>query len=185
MIVRIKATDLDYSCAAKLLSGYRKSKEITIGHTAISIMLTYSIWALRTSGTSATSLLYDNSEAHMNAISEALAQVLLNRHRDVCASLPTSSTISDLTVRACTISCGALCERAGVPIAPVGIGPYLKEVAHWCTSHPGWQPIHALAVNGDSHIPGESYWGSAGSTDNWESDVRRCIAFRQYSPGIA
>jgi hypothetical protein len=41
LIFRIKAADLDYSCAAELLSGYQKSKDTMIALTAFSAVLTY------------------------------------------------------------------------------------------------------------------------------------------------
>ena len=44
-----------------------------------------------------------------------------------------------------------------------------------------WPPLNALAVNGETGMPGEGYDGAPGcDLLRWPEEVRRCIAFGGY-----
>lgn len=89
--------------------------------------------------------------------------------------------MSQTFVHAHCISYGALCERAGYPCLPHFAGRYLGEIAGWCCNEHGWPPIHALAVNVDSKIPGHGYdEAPGGGFAEWEDQVRKVIAFKGY-----
>lgn len=119
----------------------------------------------------------------MNDIAHALAQTLLTHHREFCypSDVP-ASQMKDDYVQRCTITYGDLCEKSGVPIAPRGIGKYLYEVGVWCSRDHAWPPIHALAVNKETKVPGYNYDDSpgAGGIEDWSTVVRQCIAFKGY-----
>lgn len=109
----------------------------------------------------------------MKAESIALANALLERHRERCV---TGSETPD----SCTISYGELCNEAGVPhiVRPVGV--FLQEVAEWCAAS-GHPPLNSLAVNDETRRPGDKYDVAPGcSLLGWPEEVARCIAYRNY-----
>jgi hypothetical protein len=73
------------------------------------------------------------------------------------------------------ITYGALIAKARIPLSPIGIGPYLREVAEECQRRSG-KPLNALAVSqksdGSPGVPGDSYDGAGGFLiRNWDRDV--------------
>ena len=113
----------------------------------------------------------------MRPIAEALAQVLLEHHRQVCRPRNrVPSAVSDKDVGECIIPYGGLCKRAQPSCAPIGIGSFLFEIATWCSDQrPAWPPINSLAVNKKTRVPGSNYPGR-----DWAKEVRECIAFKGY-----
>ena len=117
----------------------------------------------------------------MTPEARALAQALLNHHRQVCRSRTSAQRSVDL----CVIPYGLLCERAGLPYLTHSVGHFLREVAEWCTAN-GWPPINALAVNRESKMPGEGYDGAPGcSLLRWPEEVRACIEFDRYPEAVS
>ncbi len=112
----------------------------------------------------------------MTPEARALAQALLNHHRQVCCGRTSGQRSADL----CVIPYGLLCERAGVPYLTHTVGHFLREVAEWCHAN-GWPPINALAVNRETRMPGEGYVGPPGcSLIRWPEEVRACMEFDSY-----
>lgn len=112
----------------------------------------------------------------MTAEARALAQVLLDHHRLVCAPRRGTKPAID----SCVIAYGRLCERAGVPHLTHSVGPFLWEVAEWCEEN-GWPPLNALAVNRETRMPGEGYDGAPGCTlFAWPEEARAAIEFGGY-----
>jgi hypothetical protein len=121
-----------------------------------------------------------NSALAMRAESVAMANKLLAHHRHACirsdGQLPQRDD--------CTLTYGDLCSRAGVPYLTRNPGPFLLEVAHWCQAR-GWPPINALAVNGETGVPGDNYNLAPGcSLLQWPNEVDTVIAFRGYSEAV-
>jgi hypothetical protein len=75
------------------------------------------------------------------------------------------------------ISYGLLIERAGLSayLAPRSISPFLREIAEEC-SKLGLKPLNALAVNGETRMPGASYDDAGGfKLTDWARDVPETI----------
>jgi hypothetical protein len=88
-------------------------------------------------------------------------------------------------INSCIIAYGPLCELAGYPDIVRSVGRYLQETAEWCAEH-GLPPLNALAVNGETRMPGESYDVAPGcSLLNWEAEVRACIDYPDYPDHVA
>ena len=116
----------------------------------------------------------------MRAESIAMANELLAHHRHACVVPDGRSPRRD----DCTLTYGDLCGRAGVPYLTRNPGPFLSEVAQWCQAH-GWPPINALAVNGESGVPGDNYDVAPGcSLIRWPAEVDAVIAFRGYPEAV-
>jgi len=112
----------------------------------------------------------------MTAGARALAQALLDHHKQVCR--PRRGR--HVSVESCVIAYSLLCERAGVPFLTHSVGSFLREVADWCYAN-DWPPINALAVNRYTGMPGEGYDGAPGcSLLRWPDEVRACIEFDGY-----
>jgi hypothetical protein len=75
------------------------------------------------------------------------------------------------------ISYGLLIERAGLSayLAPRSISPFLREIAEECAKL-GLKPLNALAVNGETRMPGASYDAAGGfRLSEWAKDVPETI----------
>lgn len=116
----------------------------------------------------------------MNPLSIDLANGLLKRHATLCLSMPDRpEAVMDTDIRSATISYKDLLKSIGAPeTLAVGIGKYLFEVASWSTAQ-GLPPINALAVNGQFQMPGPGYFAAPGG-DDWEREIRECIACKKY-----
>ena len=113
----------------------------------------------------------------MSPEAEALAQALLDQHKDVCRQPGAPSSVDS-----CLVTYGELCSRARVPYLTHKVGHFLQQVAHWCEEN-GWPPINALAVNQETRMPGGGYDGAPGcNLLEWPTEVKACIEFRGY-PG--
>jgi len=115
----------------------------------------------------------------MTEEARVLARELLRRHERLCKSLPVSKSedVTDSMITLSVISYGALCTQAGIPFLTRGVGPFLGEIYDWCAAR-AWPQLNALAVNGESGIPGEGYY----QIELWPEEVRKCIMFRGYPP---
>jgi hypothetical protein len=113
----------------------------------------------------------------MTEEARVLTKELLRRHENVCRrfTITKAEDVTETMVRESVISYGSLCMLAGVPFLTRGVGPFLGEVWDWCNER-GWPQINALAVNGETGIPGDGYY----KLDLWPEEVRKCIAFRSY-----
>src|SRR5579862_4284953 len=110
----------------------------------------------------------------MRPESLAMLRVLLEIHAFRCRREPRPHRTE------CTISYGDLCGQAGVPYLTRRPGEFLLEVAEWCEAR-RFPPINALAVNGETGIPGYNYDQAPGCTfENWEEVADEVIAFRGY-----
>jgi hypothetical protein len=110
-------------------------------------------------------------------VARALTEELLTHHRAVChRGRPPAS---------CVIAYRVLCERAGYPEIVRIVGRFLRETAEWCERH-DWPPINALAVNGNTQMPGENYDLAPGcSILRWDDEARQCIDFAEYPESVA
>ena len=116
----------------------------------------------------------------MSPVAQAICNVLLSHHRDVCTSHRHRAVIVDR----CVITYGELCRRAGCPDIAHGVGPHLQEVAEWCSVN-GWPPLNSLAVNQESRMPGDGYDGAPGCNLNaWPTEAEACIVFDGYPEEI-
>lgn len=116
----------------------------------------------------------------MSPEARALAQVLLEHHREICRRPggPQPSVDSAL------IPYGMLCERAGLSHSSHNVGPFLREIAKWCHEK-GWPPINSLAINYATRMPGQGYDRAPGcSLQHWRDEVAACIEFAGY-PDVA
>jgi hypothetical protein len=122
----------------------------------------------------------------MNPLSFDLGNALLVRHQRLCKGFTGSAeTVPDELIRKATIAYKPLLLSIGAPGSLAeGIGTYLGEVAEWCDAR-GLPPINALAINGELGMPGTGYFLAAGATANWEIDVRKCIACKNYPSRIS
>ena len=112
----------------------------------------------------------------MSPEARALAQVLLEHHRQACRP-PSGAPPS---VASTLIPYGVLCDRAGLSYVTHHVGPFLREIAQWCYDN-GWPPINSLAVNYATHMPGEGYKKAPGcSLRHWPEEVAACIEFLGY-----
>jgi hypothetical protein len=113
----------------------------------------------------------------MRPIAQALARVLLERHKEVCRPRNrTAATVTQQDINESIICYGDLCKRARPSCAPIGSGAFLFEIAKWCSDQrPPWPPLNSLAVNKKARIPGRNY-----PARDWGKDVRECIAFKGY-----
>jgi hypothetical protein len=115
-------------------------------------------------------------KSHVTGEARALAQALLNHHRQVCRSFSGSQP----NLESFLIPYGSLCELAKVPHIKRIVGQFLREVAAWCHDN-GWPPINALAVNRDRRMPGDGYDGASGChLELWPDEVTACIRFKGY-----
>jgi hypothetical protein len=77
-----------------------------------------------------------------------------------------------------------MCDRAGVPHLTRSPGRFLAEVAKWCEDR-GLPPINALAVNGNTGMPGDNYDGAPGChLLTWPAEVNAAIRCRDYPETI-
>jgi len=112
----------------------------------------------------------------MRPESVAMARELLAHHQHMCDSRNGRIPHRD----ECTITYGDLCSRAGVPFLTRNPGPFLLEIARWCQIN-GWPPINALAVNGETRVPGYNYDVAPGcDLLQWPRDVDAVIACQLY-----
>ena len=113
----------------------------------------------------------------MSPTAEALAQALLERHRQVCRPRNrTNATVTDQDIRESIICYGDLCKTAHASCIPRGIGRFLSEITEWCSDqHPPCPPIYSLAVSKRTRVSGASYPGR-----DWGKEVRDCTAFKGY-----
>lgn len=112
----------------------------------------------------------------MKLESHAIGQALLDHHRYHCklddGAIPTRDS--------CLITYGTLCTNAGLPHVTRSSGTFLLEIAKWCAEN-DWPPLNALAVNGETQMPGDNYDLAPGcSLLNWPGEVDSCIRFRGY-----
>lgn len=113
-----------------------------------------------------------------------IGNVLLGIHHELCLrQVPMEiAQLTKVMVDDRTIRYMSLFERAGVPFTR-NCGSPLAEIAYWCAENK-FPPLHSLAVN-ESGKPGFNYhntpgWPERCDLDNWDNDVRRCIAFERY-----
>ena len=120
----------------------------------------------------------------MNPMSVDLGNALLKRHRAICISMPKEKEdVREEDVKASILSYTDLLKSIGAPESLAHtIGRYLFEVAAWCEDR-GHPPVNALAVNGALRMPGAGYFTAPGGGD-WESEVRKCIAWGRYPSKI-
>jgi hypothetical protein len=112
----------------------------------------------------------------MSPIARALTRVLLEHNGEVCVGHPFRPPIIDR----CVIAYGDLCRRAGYPAIERNVGRYLQEVAVCCAER-GWPPLNSLAVNQETHMPGDNYDVAPGcSLLGWPGEAERCITFGGY-----
>ncbi len=91
--------------------------------------------------------------------------------------------ITEEQIQSSIISYSSLLAQIGAPISLAhSVGKYLYEVADWCAGR-GYPPINALAVNQAFGMPGTGYFLAPGG-DDWESEIRSCIAYRGYPMSI-
>lgn len=90
----------------------------------------------------------------LNGVERALYVELRNRHAEV------RRTMMDEPVLTIGANYAVLIERARVPLSPKNCGRQMEHIAEWCKEH-SLPPLNALAVNADSHMPGEGYDGAA------------------------
>jgi hypothetical protein len=84
------------------------------------------------------------------------------------------------TIKYYLLAYNVLCTRANVPYLTRNVGDYLADIAEWCASNE-WPALNSLAVNADSHMPGEGYDGAGGfNIVNWPTEVIDCIRFKAY-----
>jgi hypothetical protein len=122
----------------------------------------------------------------MTAEAATLTNVLLAHQRQIHPNPQVaSSDIDNGTITKSTIPYGKLCASAGVPFLTRSVGDFLIETAHWCESN-NFPPVHALAVNSETGMPGDSYDGAPGGCSllGWPTQVRECIAFDGYPDSI-
>ena len=111
----------------------------------------------------------------MSPEARALAQVLLDHHRQVCLRQGGAPSVASAV-----IPYGLLCERAGLANFAHRVGPLLREIAEWCHEN-GWPPINSLAVNYATRMPGPGYDQAPGcSLQRWPEEVAACIEFLGY-----
>ena len=123
----------------------------------------------------------------MNPLSYDLGNALLARHREICTRFKgrQPKDVSESLVDEAVIPYKSLLVVIGAPTSLAeGIGWYLEELARWCESR-GLPPINALAVNGQTRRPGAGYYSAPGCGENWEREVRECIASRSYPQEIS
>ena len=115
----------------------------------------------------------------MSPEAKALAQALLDHHRQVCRP------DKQATIESCLITYGALCERAEVAHLKAVAGRYLREVAQWCHEN-GWPPLNALAVNQETRKPGHGYDGAPDcSLARWPDQAAACASFEDYPDAVS
>src|ERR1700732_4512011 len=113
----------------------------------------------------------------MKAVSRALGQVLLDHHQQTIKQHPPGERP---IIQHYLLAYNVLCARANVPYLTRGVGDYLVDIAEWCASNE-WPPLNALAVNAESHMPGEGYDGAGGfNIVNWPAEGISCIKFKEY-----
>src|SRR2546422_11709270 len=111
----------------------------------------------------------------MSPEARALAQVLLDHHRQTCLGQGGAPSMASAV-----IPYGLLCERAGLANFAHRVGPLLREIAEWCHEN-GWPPINPLAVNYATRMPGPGYDQAPGcSLQRWPEEVAACVEFLGY-----
>lgn len=112
----------------------------------------------------------------MRAVPRALGQVL-DHHRQMTAQYPPNERPN---IEHYLLAYNAPCTRANVPYLTRTVGTFLADIAEWCADNE-WPPLNALAVNAESHMPGEGYDGAGGfNIVNWPTEVMSCIRFQEY-----
>src|SRR4051812_17740338 len=113
----------------------------------------------------------------MKPISYALYNALLQHHLHVCRQHLLRPPILDR----CTIRYAALIDLAGLDLPPIATGPFLAEIADWCSKNK-WPPLNSLVVN-DTGMPGDNYDLAVGcSLLDWPRQATECVAFEAYPP---
>jgi len=111
----------------------------------------------------------------MSPGTRALAQVLLDHHKQVCRRGQGAPSVDSAV-----LPYGVLCERAGLADFAHRAGPLLREIAEWCHEN-GWPPINSLAVNYATRMPGAGYGKAPGcSLQRWPEEAAACIRFIGY-----
>lgn len=122
----------------------------------------------------------------MTDLAEAIGDALLQHHKEFCSNLDTPpETAKEMMAEQVTIPYVVLLRKAKVAdfVNPVNVGKYLDEVAAWSKEN-RFPPINALAVNGETGIPGAGFDAAEGCA-NWPEQVQKCIAYKNYPPTIA
>ena len=122
----------------------------------------------------------------MNPLFYDLGDALLTRHSQICLKFTGKpEDVSEDLKGEAIISYKELLDVIGAPESlAVSIGRYLGELAEWCQER-DLPPINALAVNGKFEKPGAGYYIASGCGENWEREVRDCIAYKKYPPKIS
>jgi hypothetical protein len=116
----------------------------------------------------------------LNPIERALYEELRNHHAEVRRTMMHEPVIN------IGIYYGELIDRAAVPLNPKNCGTQMGHIAEWCKEHI-LPPLNALAVNAESHTPGEGYDGAAGNYCHimrWPEEVEAVRQCREY-PALA
>jgi hypothetical protein len=117
----------------------------------------------------------------MRPEARALGQALLDHHRARTKAHPPGARLS---IPRYTVTYSDLCARAGVPHLTRIAGPFLGEIAEWCSTN-GYPPLNSLAVNGSTGQPGDGYDGAGGfKLIDWPAEVETCIQFAGYPAKI-
>lgn len=122
----------------------------------------------------------------MTPLAEAIGDALLKHHKERCSSIMApSEKVSEQAIEDSTIPYLVLLSKAQVVgfLNPMSVGKYLDELAAWSKEHK-FPPINALAVNGETGIPGAGFDDAEGCS-NWPQQVRECIAYKKYPSTIA
>lgn len=112
----------------------------------------------------------------MTPIAKALWRTLASHLEAAKRAHPVGARVS---IPEYLITYGKLITTAKVPISPIGIGPYLREVAEECQRRT-LKPLNAIAVSqksdGTPGVPGDSYDGAGGFfLKDWDRDVADTI----------
>lgn len=120
-------------------------------------------------------------EAAVRPMACKLGNVLLARHRRLCAKVTPSAEISGDFVEDVVLNCITAAALIGAP-SYHSIGAYLKELAQWSRDR-GLPPLNALVIAERWGMCGHGYYGAPGCK-NWHADARRCIACKDYPPRV-
>lgn len=117
----------------------------------------------------------------MRPLACKLGNVLLARHRRMCANDTRPAEISDDFVESAVLNCMTAAHLIGAR-SYHSIGAYLKELAQWSHDR-GLPPLNALVISERFGMAGHGYYTAPGCK-NWHVDVRRCIACKDYPARI-
>lgn len=118
--------------------------------------------------------------ADMTPLARRLGQALLDHHKNHCRALGFApEEITEVQVRQNCVTYADICLRVG-GLMPRFAGPFLDEIGRWCQKN-HWPSLPSLVVNGKTGVPGPGYANlHAGGVAEWQKQVRRCIAFKEY-----